>query len=71
MSQSKMMQNNSSKSNKNIELPYLPNPNIKNNSKKQDFNLRLNNVSLPKYDPLQDKNLKYFFEKDTVKKRLT
>lgn len=57
-----------------IMLPYLTKDNKtskhNNESQNKDFNLRLNNAVLPYYDPIKDKNLVYFFDKSTVKKRL-
>ena len=41
-------------------------------NKTRDFSLYgMYNVSLPKYDPKNDRNLKYYFERSTVKKILS
>ena len=36
--------------------------------KPRDFNLCTANTKLPKYDPMHDKNLAYFFDKPANKK---
>ena len=58
-------------SQQNVILPYIaPLDDHKEEKKKHKFfDLGgMYNVSLPKYEPLKDKNLKFFFEKSTIKK---
>ena len=58
-------------SQQNVLLPYLAPPDDNHEEKKKPkfFDLGgMYNASLPKYEPLRDKNLKFFFEKPTVKR---
>ena len=76
MSQLSKTRNNSKnssnriKSQQNVVLPYIaPDANPPPQKKTRTFDLGgMYNASMPKYSPFKDKNLKYFFDKPTVKK---
>ena len=55
----------------NLVLPCIttPDESVPEKKKSRMFDLGgMYNASLPRYEPLKDKNLKFFFEKPTVRK---